>query len=133
MGRHGEREPQVHAARVALDGGVDEALDLREGDDLVELPRDLGATHAEDRAVEVDVLAPGELLVEAGADLEQRPDAPGDVDPARGRRGDAREHLQQRALAGAVVADDAERLASRDLEVDVAQGPELLARRASAP
>ena len=38
-----ERQPQVHAARVALDRRVEEPLDLREGDDLVELALDLRA------------------------------------------------------------------------------------------
>ena len=43
MRRHGEGEPHVHAARVALDRRVEELLDLGEGDDLVELALDLGA------------------------------------------------------------------------------------------
>ena len=51
------------------------ALDLGERDDLVELARDLRALHPENRAVEEDVLAPGQLGVKAGPDLEQRPDA----------------------------------------------------------
>ncbi len=57
MRRHREGEPDVHAARVALDGRVDELLDPAELDDLVVLRTDLPAPHAEDRAVEVDVLA----------------------------------------------------------------------------
>ena len=81
-----EREPHVHAARVALDRRVDELLDAGEVDDLVELPRDLAALHAEDRAVQEDVLAPGQLRVEAGADLEQAADATPDLGPARRRR-----------------------------------------------
>ena len=41
----GEREPHVHAARVALDRRVDELLDAGELDDLVELPlRSRGAS-----------------------------------------------------------------------------------------
>ena len=71
----GEREPHLHAARVALHRRVEEALDARELDDLVEPARDLRAAHAEDRAVQEDVLAPGELGMEARADLEQRADA----------------------------------------------------------
>ena len=43
-----------------------------------------------------------------GADLEQAGDAAPDPDPAARRRGDLREDLQQRALARAVAADDAE-------------------------
>ena len=38
------------------------------------------------------------------------------IDAALGRLGDAREDLQERALAGAVAADDAEHLALPDLE-----------------
>ena len=34
--------------------------------------------------------------------------------------------FEQRALAGAVMADDAERLAALDIEVDVPQRPEVL-------
>ena len=36
VGGDGEGEPHVHAARVALDRGVEELLDLGELDDLVE-------------------------------------------------------------------------------------------------
>ena len=76
----GEREPDVHAARVPLHRRVDEPLDAGELDDVVEALLDLPALHPEDRAVQIDVLAAGELLVEAGPDLEQAPDA------ARGSR-----------------------------------------------
>ena len=67
----GDREGQahVHAARVVLDRRVEELLDLGERDDLVELALDLGPPHAEDGAVQVDVLAAGELGMEAGARL----------------------------------------------------------------
>ena len=41
--RHGEGQPHVHAAGVALDRRVEELLDLGEGDDLVELAADLAA------------------------------------------------------------------------------------------
>ena len=48
------------------------------------------------------------------------------VDRALGRPDDPGEHLQQRALARAVRADDRQRLAALDAEVDVAERPELL-------
>ena len=67
---------------------------------------------------------PGQLRVEAGADLEQRADPPVDLGPSRAGLGDPRQDLEQRALAGAVAADDAEGLALLDLERHVAQGPE---------
>ena len=44
---------------------------------------------------------------------------------ALGRLGDAREDLEQRALAGAVAADDADDLAALDFEGDVTEGPEI--------
>src|SRR5438067_1399663 len=52
----GEREPHVHPARVPLDRRADVVLDPRELDDLVEPARDLGAPHAQDRAVQEDVV-----------------------------------------------------------------------------
>src|SRR5262249_18758269 len=125
--RHGEAEAGVHARRVALHRRVEEVLELRERHDRVELGADLGAAHAKDRAVEVDVLPPGQIGVEAGADLDQRRQPALDRQlPPRGHE-DPAQVLEQRALAGAVVADDAERLPFVDAEADVAQGPELLA------
>ncbi len=124
--RDGEREPHVHPARVALDGRVHEALDAGEVDDRVEALLDLAALHAEDRAVQVDVLAARELGMEAGPDLEQAAHAAADLDAAaRGRR-DPRQHLEERRLARAVPTDDSEHLALLDVERDVPERPDLL-------
>ena len=126
VGGDGERQPHVHAGRVALDGRVDELLDPGEVHDFVEFAPDLVAAHAEDGAVEVDVLAPGQLGVEASADLEQAGDAPLHLDPSARRGGDAAQDLEQRALAGAVAPDHAEHLALLDFERHVAQRPDRL-------
>src|SRR5690606_11585829 len=109
---------------VALDGRVDEALDIAERDDLIEALVDLAPAHPEDCTVEVDVLAAGQLRVEAGADFEQRADPPVDLSPALVRRGDAREHLEQRRLPGAVPPDEADHLTVPDLQVNIAQRPD---------
>src|SRR5262249_4419567 len=122
----GEGEPKLHPARVALHRRIDERADVGELDDLVEAALDLAPFHVEDRAVEEDVLPPGELGVEAGADLEQRSNPATQLHLALRRRGDPGEDLEQGALAGSVVADHAQRLPAMDLEVDVAKGPELL-------
>ena len=58
--------------RVVLHLLVDEPLELGELDDVVEALLDVDALEPEDRGVHVDVLATGELGVEAGAELEQR-------------------------------------------------------------
>ena len=52
-------QPDVHAAAVALDGGLEELIHFRERDDFVEAAGDLPPRHAQDAAVEVDVVAPG--------------------------------------------------------------------------
>ncbi len=57
-------------------GQVDEPLELGERDDLVHQLAHARAAQAVDRPVEVDVLAPGEVGMEAGAELEQRRDPP---------------------------------------------------------
>ena len=88
---------------------------------------DFRAAHAEDGAVEKDVFAPGQFRMKAGADFEQAGHAPVDAHPACGRFGDAAEDFEQRALAGAVAADDADDFAAFDFEGNILERPELLA------
>ena len=88
--------------------------------------------HAEDRGVEVDVVAAGELRVEAGAGRDQA------GDPAAGEHlagvgpHHAVDQLEQRALAGAVEPHQADRLALLDGEGDVVDGQEGVADLAGA-
>ncbi|MPM37999.1 hypothetical protein SDC9_84622 [bioreactor metagenome] len=119
--RDGEGEAYVHAGGIALDRGVEELGHSGELDDVVEAPTDLLASHAEQGAVEVDVLPTGELGVEAGADLEQAAHPAAQLDPPGGRGGDPGEDLQQSRLAGAVAADDPDGLTERHREIDVGQ------------
>ena len=71
----GEAEAHVHPGRIGLDRRVDEVLELGELDDLVEAPRDFLLRQPEHDAVDEDVLAAGDLGMEAGAELDQRGDA----------------------------------------------------------
>jgi hypothetical protein len=71
MRGHAERQPHVHPARIELDRRIDERLDFGEGDDRVELPQDLLAGHAENRAVQQHVFTAGQVGVKAGSHLEQ--------------------------------------------------------------
>ena len=87
---HGEPEAHVLAGAVVLDLVVDERLELGEGDDLVEVALGLAAAQAEDGRVQVDVLAAGQLAVEAGPQLQQRRDPAPDGHRAGGRGEDAR-------------------------------------------
>ena len=129
----GDREGQthVHSARVVLHWRVDETIDLGKCDDLVELARDLGVLHAEDRSVQIRVLAAGEIPVEAGANLEQRADPSRDLCEPRGRIRNSGEHLQQRRLPRAVATDDSDGITGGNLERDVAKSPQNVAVRNS--
>src|SRR5439155_24308033 len=79
-----------------------------------------------DRALEEDVLATGQVGVEAGAELEQRADPPAHRNAARGRLDDSGDEPQQRRLSRAVAPDETECAARVDVERDVAQRPDVL-------
>ena len=125
-----EAEPHVHARGVRSHGHVDEPLELRERDDLLQVPVDRGPLEAEDGAVQVDVLAPRELRMEARAELEQRPDSAADRDPPLGRLHDPGDQAEEGRLARAVPADQADRPARLDCERDAR---ERVDDRAAAP
>ena len=123
-GRDGEAEARPHARAVGLEGCVDEGPDVRELDDVGSDAQHGCVGDAQERARQRDVVEARQLLVEAGLEAEQRRDVAVDLDQALGRRDDAREHQQERALARAVGADDTHRLAPVDGEGCVPQGPE---------
>jgi hypothetical protein len=116
MSCNGERQANMHAARVALDRNVDETADPRELDNLVKLGRDFTAAHPEERSVQVDVVAPAELGVKARTDFEQRPHATLDGGGAFGRFGDPSEDLQQRRLSRPIGPDHSEDVTMLELE-----------------
>ncbi len=112
LDRDREREPHVHARRVVLELEVLELLELGELDHLVVArARASRGVRPSMIAVEDHVVARGEVGVEADAELDERRHAPVDVDLARVEPVDAGQALEQRALARAVAADDAEELA----------------------
>ena len=86
---------------------------------------------AHERTREGDVLATGQLGVEAGIEGEQRGDMTVDLDHALCRLEDAREGQQRRRLARAVGTDDADGLAAADGQVHTAQRPEVAGVAAS--
>ena len=96
-----DREPEahVHPGRVRSYRPVDGVLQLGERDDLVEPLPDLGSAQALHRAVEEHVLAPREVGMEAGAELEQAADAPARGHAPASRLDDPRDEPQQRRLA----------------------------------
>jgi len=125
-GCYGEAKTDSHTGGITLHWGVDIALTTGEIDDLVQLGLDLITRHAEDGAVHEDVLATRHLAMEAGADLQERTDTTVSTDSASGGAGDAGEEFEQSRFAGAVLTDDADDIALLDLEIDVAERPDVL-------
>ena len=123
---HGKAKARIHAGRVAFDRGIDEIPETREFHNFVELLPDLVFLHPEDRAVEKNILAAGEVRMETGAHFdESRHDAMADYAPF-GRIHYPRQHLEDGALPGAVHPYDPEGLSFGNLERDVFQRPELV-------
>jgi hypothetical protein len=89
------------------------------------------AAHAENRAAQIHVLETGQLWMKPRPHFDQGGQPPADRDFARRRHRDAGQQLENRALAGTVVTDDAERFALADLKGNVAQGPEFVHAPAS--
>src|SRR6185295_10282563 len=63
--------------------------------------------------------------MKTGPDFNQRREPSVDHDLAVGWSRDPRKQLQDRALAGAVVSDDAERFRAMHIKTDVFQRPEI--------
>ena len=120
-----EPKPHSHTGGITFDRGVNIAFTAGEINDLVQLGLDLITGHAEDGAVHEDILTSGHLAMEACADFEQGANSTMGSYRTRGRTGDAAQEFEQCRFAGAVLADDADDVALLDLEVDVAQSPDV--------
>ncbi len=123
--RDREAEPHGHPGRVRPHRTVDRVLELGEGDDLVEPLPDVGPAQPLDRAVQEDVLAPGEVEVEPRAELEERADPPFRTHRAGRRLDDPGDEPEQRRLPGAVPPDETDRLAASDGEGHVVERPHV--------
>ena len=126
---HRESEAHVHPGRIGLHRRIDELAQLGEVDDLVEAILDLALGQAEHDAVDEDVLAPGNLRVEAGSQLDERRYPSLDLHRAARRLRDARDELQRRALARSVAPDDAVGGTLRHVEGHIGERGERFIRR----
>src|ERR1035441_3640281 len=102
---------------------VDELLHFGKCYDLVEPPGDFSAPHPQNRTVKKNVLPASQFRVKARAHFEQGADAATQPDPTFGRIGYSREHLQKRALPGAVSTDQPNHFTLRNIERDILQRP----------
>ena len=91
-------------------------LELGELDHVVIARARLAWGQAEHDPVQDDVVARGEVRIEADAELDKRRHPAAYPDVSAIGRVDPGETFQQRALAAAVASDDAEELALPDFE-----------------
>lgn len=122
-GGHGKGQAHLHAAGVGAHGLVDVVANVCKGFDFGHLALQFLGGHACQQAGHVDVLAAGEVALEAHAQFQQRRYAPTQFDAACGGLHDASDELEQGAFARTVDADDAYGLARLDLKADVLQYP----------
>src|SRR5207253_4132052 len=118
-------QTNVHPAAVAFNWGIQELLDLSEGYNLIELSLNLSARHSQYRPVQKDVFPTGKLGMKTSADFQQTRYPATNADAALRRLRNPAESFQQRGLATAVAADNANDIALADFKIDVAQCPDL--------
>ncbi len=139
----GDREPALHAAGEILDGRLRLLGELDELEQLVDAAVDLGPRDPEVAAVDEQVVADVELVVEGvllRTDSQPAADRrtvdsrihPEDLQLATTDRGHRRDHPHGRGLAGPIGPEEAERLAAPDLDVDALDRLEVTERLAQA-
>src|SRR5262249_17244480 len=104
---------------------VEKVADLTELDNGWDLSRHFAIRHAQDRAVEKNILAAGQIGVEPGTHLDQRrqTSAQSNAAFAGGRYPGSK--LQHGRLSRSVRTDNTERLAAPDLETHIVERPEI--------
>ena len=90
------------------------------------------AGNDQDHAIQQDVLATAQLGVKPGAHVQQRRDSPAGLDLAAGGASDAREQPQRGGFASPIPTHQPERLTPLETQRQVAHGPDLAARIATA-
>ena len=122
-GRYAESQAHLHTAGINPDGRVDVFANLGKRLDFRHPLRDLLGRHAQQVTRHDGVLTTGEVRVKPHAQLKQRSQSSGHLSAAGRRLRGAGNQLEQRALARAVHADDADRFPWLNREVDILQHP----------
>src|SRR5262249_32597419 len=115
----GKGETCSHAGRERAELRVAKAIKLRPSHDRLEMLLDGPAMEAADRAVQVDVVRNRQLVHHADTEAGEQADLAVDLDLPGRRVVHAGDGLQQRALARAILPDDADDLPCARLDIDV--------------
>ena len=117
----GESQADIHAGGVGLDRLINELADSGELHDAIEARINLAPAETEHDAVDVDVLAAGDLRMEPRTELNERSDSSAHPYDAAARLENAGDDFQQRRFAGAVPSNDSKCLAALDDEGDITE------------
>ena|SRR6516165_10246673 len=115
----------IHSAAIALDRRVQKSVDLGKSDYLIKFTLYLCSAHAEDGAIQENILASGQVRVKARANLQQRGNPAPQPRRSAGWLGNPAENLQKRALACSISTNDADDLAGLNGEGDAPEGPQF--------
>ena len=115
-----------HARREIFERHINKVLQLGKLDNAIKISVDELLGIAEQGAVQIDVLAGGQLEVKAGTKLNQRRDVTVHLNAALARLKHASDNLEHRGFAGAVGADQAHDLATVNIKRDMLERPKLL-------
>src|SRR5262245_43552798 len=107
--RDRKTKAHVHAGRVRFHRRVDKFVELGKPHDVVEAIGNLATTEAQHQAVDVHVLATGDLRMKSRAQLDERRHATLDTNVPGRWFAYPRNQLEHRALAGSVTPNDAKR------------------------
>ena len=129
--RGGDREghSNLHAARISSNRLIEIFPDLCKRLDIRQQRTHGVGLDAHQAACVRGVFAPGELGIEADAELEDGRDATPDLELPLGCAQGPCNQFEQGALPGTVRPDDADRLTGRNSERNMAQCPVLRGRR----
>src|SRR5262245_42375536 len=119
----GESKAHIHAAGIIFDRSVYELFGFGEGDYLIKFPVYLTTFHAENCAVQIDILPPAQLRMKTGANLEQAANAAVNVYLAGRRFGNAGKNFEQCRFACTFASDHSQGLTWRHFKADIFQRP----------
>src|ERR1051325_11541769 len=71
MGCDSKRETYVHSGRIPFHRSIYKFLDLGKRYNFIEFLANLSASHTENRSIRKNILAPGQLRMEAGTDFKE--------------------------------------------------------------